>query len=404
MYTSVRWVPEHDPGATSSETVEMSERADIVVIGAGIMGCSVAYHLAARGAGRIVVLERDEIARGSTADAAGGIRLQFSTETNIVLSQLSFEVWEHFDELFGVDIGLHQQGYLFLLTTPEEVAAFQANLDLQRALGVPVRWVSPGDIQELNPAVRVDDVLGGTFCPRDGWCDPYSATMGFAQAARRLGVEIREGCPAIGFEVSAGRLQAVTTPDGRIETPLAIICAGPWTQEVGKLAGVDLPVLPYRRMSFVTERFDLVPKTIPMTIEFATSLYFHPEGDGFLFGMSNPDEPPGFDKRVDEAWMVRTVEALCRRAPVFEQARVKRGWAGFYEITPDHNPLLGYVDDVEGLLVAAGFSGHGFMQGPAVGRCIAELVLDGAVRCADISAFAPGRFREGKLVQEQNVI
>ena len=382
----------------------MSERADIVIIGAGIMGCSVAYHLAARGAGRIIVLEKDEIARGATADAAGGIRLQFSTETNIVLSKLSFDIWENFAELFGVDIGLHQQGYLFLLTAPDDVPVFRANVELQRAHEVPVRWVEPDEIRELNPAIRVDDVLGGTYCPRDGWCDPYSATMGFAQAARRLGVDIREDCPAVGFDVARDRVQAVLTPDGRIETSLAIICAGPWTQEVGKLAGVDLPVLPYRRMSFVTERFDPVPKSIPMTIEFETSLYFHPEGEGFLFGMANPDEPPGFDKRVDEAWMVRTIEALCRRAPTFEQARIKRGWAGFYEITPDDNPLLGYVDEIEGLIVAAGFSGHGFMQGPAVGRCIAELAIDGAVQSVDIRGFAPGRFREGKLIQEHNVI
>jgi sarcosine oxidase subunit beta len=157
-------------------------------------------------------------------------------------------------------------------------------------------------------------------------------------------------------------------------------------------------------MSFVTEPFDLVPKTVPMTIEFESSLYFHPEGDGFLFGMSNPDEPPGFNKTVDPEWMARTVKALCRRAPVFEHARIRRGWAGFYEVTPDDNPLLGWVDGVEGLAVAAGFSGHGFMHGPAVGRCMAELLLEGAARSVDISPFDPGRFRRGRLIQEQNVI
>jgi len=382
----------------------MSDRADIVVIGAGIMGCSVAYYLAERGAGRVLILERDEIARGSTADAAGGVRLQFSTETNIVLSKMSFDVWEHFEELFGVDINLHQQGYLFLLTRADEVPIFQTNLVLQRAYDIPVRWVSPEEIRELNPAVRVDDVLGGTFCPRDGWCDPYSATMGFAQAARRLGVEIREGAPVTGFETASGHLRAILTPTDRIETNRAVICAGAWTQEVGRMAGVELPVVPYRRMSFVTERFELVPNTIPMTIEFATSLYLHPEGDGFLFGMANPDEPPGFDKRVDDGWMARTVEALCRRAPVFEHARIKRGWAGFYEVTPDHNPLLGPVEEVDGLYVAAGFSGHGFMHGPAVGQCMAELILHGEAQAADISGFAPGRFRAGKLFRELNVI
>jgi sarcosine oxidase subunit beta len=382
----------------------MVESVDFVIIGAGIMGCSLAYHLAERRAGHIVVLERDEIARGATADAAGGIRLQFSTETNIHLSLLSFEYWEHFSELFGTDIGLHQYGYLFLLTNPQHVEAFQQSLELQQALGVPARWVNPEEIARLQPAVRTDDLLGGTYCPRDGWCDPYSATMGFARAARELGVEFREHCPAIGFRIEQDRLHAVLTPEGPVPCGVAVICAGPYTGELGKLAGVELPVLPYRRMSFVTEPFDLVPKTVPMTIEFESSLYFHPEGDGFLFGMSNPNEPPGFNKTVDPEWMARTVEALCRRAPVFEHARIRRGWAGFYEVTPDDNPLLGWVDGVEGLAVAAGFSGHGFMHGPAVGRCMAELLLEGTARSVDISPFDPGRFRRGRLIQEQNVI
>lgn len=380
------------------------ERADFVIIGAGIMGCSVAYHLAERRAGRIVVLERDEIARGATADAAGGIRLQFSTETNIRLSLLSFEYWEHFTERFGVDIGLHQYGYLFLLTRPEDVSAFRASLALQTSLGVPARWVEPQEIAELQPAVRTDDLLGGTFCPRDGWCDPYTATMGFATAARELGVEFREHCPVTGFRIVGDRLQAVLTPEGEIACGTAIICAGPYTGEVGKLAGLELPVVPYRRMSFVTEPFELVPKTVPMTIEFESSLYFHPEGEGFLFGMSNPNEPPGFHKTVDPEWMTRTVEALCRRAPVFEQARIRRGWAGFYEVTPDANPLIGRIEEIDGLAVAAGFSGHGFMHGPAVGRCMAELLLDGVATSVDIRAFSPARFRQGQLIQERNVI
>ncbi|MBX6343293.1 MAG: FAD-binding oxidoreductase, partial [Thermomicrobiaceae bacterium] len=312
----------------------MERGADAVIIGAGIMGCCIAYNLAARGLTNVVVLERDEIGRGSTADAAGGIRLQFSTETNIALSQVSLDIWERFNDLFGVDISLRQQGYLFLLTQEDEVPVFRRNLELQQRHGVPARWVEPDEIRELNPAVLVDDLLGGTFCPRDGWADTYAATMGFAQAARRLGVEIREGTPAVGLTVEAGRVRGVRTPAGDIPTELAIICAGPYTREVGLLAGVDLPVLPYRRMSFITEPFDAVPATVPMTIEFATSLYFHPESHGFLFGMANRDEPSGYNKTVDEAWMLHTVEALCRRAPVFEEARVRRGWAGFYEITP----------------------------------------------------------------------
>lgn len=378
--------------------------ADAVIIGAGIMGCSIAWHLAERGMTDVVVLERDMIGRGATADAAGGIRLQFSTETNIRLTQLSLDYWENFEERFGTDINFRQQGYLFLLTSEENVEVFRKNVALQQSLGVPVEWVEPSEIAKLNPALSLDGVLGGTFCPRDGWADTSTSTMGFASAARRKGVRILEETPVTGIDVQDGRVTGVRSGDHVIHSPLVICCAGPQTNAVGKLAGLDIPILPHRRMSFITEPFDLVPPTVPFTIEFERSLYFHPESAGFLFGMSNPDEPPSDNKTVDEEWMYHNIEALVERAPVFAEATVLRGWAGFYEITPDDNPILGHVPDLEGFIVAAGFSGHGFMQGPAIGRAIAELVLDGQPQILDLSAFRPGRFQEGELLQEHNVI
>jgi sarcosine oxidase subunit beta len=378
--------------------------ADVVVIGAGIMGCSVAYHLAARGVTDVVVLERSQIASGSTADAAGGIRLQFSTETNIRLSQISLEYWEQFEERFGVDIGLRQQGYLFLLTSEEEAQAFRRNLALQQSLGVPARWVTPADIRELCPVVVTDDLVGGTFCPRDGWADTSTSTMGFAQAARRLGVRIVTRTPVTGIDVAGDRVKGVRAGDTRIATGLVICCAGPQTRAIGQLAGLDIPILPYRRMSFVTGPFDLIPQTVPMTIEFARSLYFHPEGPGFLFGMTNQHEPSSENRTVDPDWLVITVEALAERAPAFEQAPVLRGWAGSYEVTPDDNPLIGFVPEVAGFVVAAGFSGHGFMQGPAIGLSVAELILDGRTTSVDLSGFRPSRFQEGAPVQEHSVV
>jgi sarcosine oxidase subunit beta len=383
---------------------QLPAAAEVVIIGAGIMGCSIAWHLAERGLTDVVVLERDAIGRGATADAAGGIRLQFSTETNIRLSQLSLDYWESFEERFDAAINFRQQGYLFLLTDDSEVETFRKNLALQQSLGVPARWVTPAEIAELNPAVVLDDVIGGTFCPKDGWADTSTSTMGFAQAARQLGVRIFEETPVTGIDVEDGRVTGVRSGDQRIATPLVISCAGPQTNAVGSLAGLDIPILPYRRMSFITEPFDAIPPTVPMTIEFARSLYFHPESSGFLFGMSNKDEPSSDNKAVDEDWMAATVEALIERAPVFENASVLRGWAGFYEVTPDDNPLLGHVPDLDGFIVAAGFSGHGFMQGPAIGLAIAELVIDGETRTIDLSAFRPSRFQEGALLQEHNVI
>ncbi len=382
----------------------MKRTAEVVIVGAGITGCSIAYHLAARGMRDVVVVEKDEICRGATADAAGGIRLQFSTKTNIELSRYSLDVWRNFKELFGIDIAFHQQGYLFLLSSESEIDVFRKNLEFQQSMDVPVRWVSTSEISELNPAVKLDDVIGGTFCTSDGWADPYSSTMGFAQRARSLGVEIVEETPVTGLRVDDGRLTAVETSQGSISTKIVIIAAGAQAGEVGQLAGLDIPVLPYRRMSFVTEPFPAVPSRVPMTIEFSTGLYFHPESGGFLFGMSNPDEPSSFNRTVDDDWMTRTVTELCRLAPIFEDARVRRGWAGLYEITPDDNPVLGVVSGIEGVVVASGFSGHGYMQGPAIGRCIAEVVLDGAASTVDISAFSPDRFASGELAQEHNVI
>lgn len=389
---------------SAKELRRMKSSADVVIIGAGIMGCAIAHALAERGTTDVVVLERDEIGRGATKDAAGGIRQQFSTETNIRLATYSVRVWEQFKERFDQDINLHQQGYLFLLNNPDEEPVFRANLALQQRLGVPSRWVTPAEIAELNPHVVLDDIYGGTFCPEDGWVDTYSATAGYANAARRLGVRIEEQSPVTAITLDHGRVAGIETAAGRVATRLAIICAGPQTRLVGKLAGVDITVDPYRRMSFITEPFPAVPASLPMTIDFASGLYFHPESAGFLFGMADRDEPSSLNKTVDEAWMVRTVEALVERAPAFEDANVMRGWAGFYEVTPDDNPVLGFVAECEGLAVAAGFSGHGFMQGPAIGACMAELILDGKATTVDISEFRPSRFAEGQLAQEHNVI
>lgn len=382
----------------------MKSSADIVIVGAGIIGCAIAYSLAQRGVTNVVVLERDAIGRGATADAAGGIRQQFSTDTNVKLATYSVRVWESFKEEFDQEINLHQQGYLFLLNNPGEESVFRANLALQQSLGVPSRWVTPSEIAELNPHVILDDIYGGTYCPEDGWVDTYAATAGYARAARALGVQIHEETPVTGFVVEGGRVRAVETPNGKIDTELAIICSGPQTRLVGKLAGVDIPVDPYRRMSFITEPFNALPSILPMTIDFATGLYFHPESGGFLFGMADRNEPSSFNKVVDDNWMMQTVEALIERAPAFGDANVMRGWAGFYEVTPDDNPVLGFVGEIDGLAVAAGFSGHGFMQGPAIGVCMAELIVDGASKTVDISGFRPSRFAEGMLAQEHNVI
>jgi len=378
--------------------------ADAVIIGAGITGCAMAHELAVRGMRDVVVFERNQIGRGSTGDAAGGIRQQFSTETNIKLATYSVRIWENFQELFGEDITLRQQGYLFLLRNPADEPVFRANLALQQSLGVPSRWVDPDEIRELNPGLVLDGIYGGTFCPEDGWCDPYQATVGYARAAQRLGVSIREECPVTGIAVENDKVTGVSTPEGDVLAPVVVMCTGAQTRQVSQLAGLDLPIDPFRRMCWITEPFDNLPSTLPMTIDFSTGLWVHSESGGFLFGMADRSEGSTFDKTVDEEWMGVTIEALVEMIPAFEDASILNGWAGFYEISPDDNPMLGFLGEVEGLAVAAGFSGHGFMQGPAIGACMSELIIDGKSKTVDISDFRPTRFAEGAALQEHNVI
>ncbi len=383
---------------------DLPSSAEVVIVGAGIMGCSLAWHLAQRGQKDVVVLERDFIGRGSTADAAGGIRLQFSSRANIELSKISMEYWENFEERFGAFINFRQQGYLFLLTSEENVETFERNMHLQQSLGVPVQWVPPKDIAVLNPAVNLDGVIGGTFCPRDGWADTSASTMGFASAARALGVRIFEETSVTGIQQAGDRVTGVQCDDHTISASTVVICAGPQSGALGRLAGWDIPIEPVRRMSWVTGPFDALPPSLPFTIEFEKSLYFHPESGGFLFGMSDPDEPISSNKTVDQDWLLKTVEALVHRAPAFAEAPVRNGWAGFYEVSPDDNALIGKLPGVENGYIAAGFSGHGFMQGPAVGLVMSELLLDGSARSVDLSEFSPARFAAGHLHREHNVV
>lgn len=382
------------------------QTADIVIIGGGCMGVSVAYYLAERGAGKIVLLEREKfLGMGSTGRNAGGIRYQFSTEVNIRLSIFSLDVIAHFEELFGVAPGYHPIGYLFLLTTPREVATFRANVALQQRVGVP--WVcslEPAEIARLVPLVNLDGVLGGTFCPRDGLADPNSITQGFAKGARARGAQIETETTVTGIRVEKERIAAVVTDRGEIATRTVVNCAGPWAAQIGALAGVDIPIVPLRRQFFTTDALPRIPRNHPMTIEFATSLYFHPEGMGLLIGMSNPAEKPGDTYAIDEEFHLKTLERAMYRLPLLENARVTSQIAGLYEVTPDAHPILAQARALPGFYIAAGFSGHGFQHSPATGKVMSELILDGRATTIDISMLDLERFAEGRLVQEVNVV
>ncbi|OPG06608.1 sarcosine oxidase subunit beta [Streptomyces sp. GKU 895] len=378
-------------------------QAEVVVIGGGVMGTSIAYHLAAAGVRDVVLVERDELASGSTSKAAGGVRAQFSDELNVQLGARSLAAFGRFREEIGYDIGLHRVGYLFLLSTPEDVASFEAGVRLQNALGVPSRLLTPKEARKLSPLIRTEGLLAAAYSPDDGHCTPEAVVHGYASAARALGARVLRHTEVTGIELHGDRITAVATTLGRITTDTVICAAGPWSRAVGRMAGVDLPVEPLRRQIAVTEPVPDLPPGLPMTIDFSTTLYFHREGPGLLLGMSDPDERAGFATDTHDRWIPRLAAAMEQRAPALLDLRRTGGWAGLYEVTPDHNALIGEATSVSRFLYATGFSGHGFLQGPAVGEVVRDLVL-GRVPFVDVSPLSAGRFAADAPRPEANCV
>ncbi len=380
--------------------------ADIVIIGGGCMGASVAYHLAERNAGKIVLLEREKfLAMGSTGRNAGGVRHQFSTPVNIQLSNYSLDVIRRFQEIFGVPSDYRPLGYLFLLTAAREVEIFQKNIALQKALGVhDVEFLEPAEIARRAPHVNLEGVRGGSFCPRDGVADPNAITQTFANQAKRLGARIETDATVIGIETRGGAIARVKTNQGEIATHIVVNCAGPWAAKIGAFVDLEIPITPLRRQFFNTSAIPEIPRDHPFVIEFATSLYFHPDSPGLLVGMSNPAELPGETYAIDEAFQLQTLERAVYRLPLLEKARVTRQMAGLYEVTPDAHPILGAARDVPGFYVCAGFSGHGFQHSPGAGLALSEIILDGKSKTIDVAMLDLERFREGRALSELNVI
>ena len=386
------------------------ERADVVVVGCGILGASVAYHLAKRQAGlRVLVLEKEKSpCTGSTPLSAGGIRAQFTTEVNIRLSNWAIAFYETMSDELECHFDFEQHGYLLLTTEEETAARFRLNVELQRSLGVPVEVLEPAAIKARWPHLETSDLALGTFSGKDGYADPYEATMGFYQATRRMqnsgGVEFRFATPVTGIHHEGGRVSGVSTERGEITAPWVIDCAGPWLREVGQLAGLDLQAEPVRRCLWNTEPFDQIKGKIPLTIDMDTGFYTRSESGGLMLGLANAKEPAGFNPILDDEWLEVVIERALLRIPCLEHAEVNRGWAGHYSITPDHLPILGEVPWLKGFVSCGGFSGHGFMHAPPAGLLMAEIVCEGEAKTIDISALGIERFRGGALTPEANVI
>jgi len=386
----------------------MSEQtATVVVIGAGIMGASVAYHLAARGCTDVLILERAETEiAGSTARAVAGVRHQFSSEVNVRLSLYSIERIKRFTEEIGGHADLKQVGYLLLLDDQESWEQYRRNVAMQRCLGARVELLTPEEAARFIPEMRTDGLLGATFGPDDGYCDAHGIALGYLARARDQGARLLRATPAIGIDVAGGRVTGVRFHPGRVSCEWVVNTAGSWAGEVAALAGLNVPVRPYRRCVYMTEPFPSIPGPIPLTIDVGSGFYMRKELQNVLFGMSNPAEPPSHNTQVDWEWLDTVLEGGLRRFPILERAGLaeKLCWAGSYEVTPDHMPILGRHPDLPSYVDASGFSGHGIMHAPATGMLIAEEILDGRAHTIDIDELRITRFQNRELLNELNVV
>ena len=366
------------------------DSAAVVIVGGGAVGTSVAYHLTELGIADVVLLERDTLGSGSTAKSAGGVRTQFADELNIRIALRSLAELATFRDRFGADIGFERAGYLFLLDNHDDRASFRVALALQHSLGVPSRELSVADVAEMIPQLETADLVGGTFCALDGYATPEAVVAAYAEAARQRGVRIRQGEAVERIRVLGGRILGVATGSTEIATSTVVCAAGVWSRDVARLAGVELPVeAEPRRMHYSPEAAGL-PHPLPLTIDFTTGFYFHSEGPGLVFG--------GRESALEELAPLAT-----RRLPVLADLPIQATWEGFYEMSPDHNGIVGETSEPSRFLYATGFSGHGFQQSPAVGEHIAERVA-GVTPTLDLSAFAVERFARGQSRRETFVI
>jgi sarcosine oxidase subunit beta len=386
----------------------VAETSEVVIIGGGIVGASIAYHLAEAGCADVLVLEREpHLGRGSTGKSMGGVRAQFSTEINIRLSLYALDFFARFEEATGCPGGYRPQGYLFVATSENHLAYLQANYQLQVACGLKsVQLLSPAEVLRRMPHLRSDDILGGSFNPTDGFVDPHSVMSGFMQRATEKGVRLRKGREVTAIIQDAQGIAGIESAGDRVATRTVVNAAGPWAAQVAALAGVQLPVEPLRRMLVPTEPFPLISHEAPMTIDMATGFHFRPEGLGVLLAWNDPEETPGFKTLFDPAFVEKILLRAVDRVPCFEALEVnpKRAWAGLYEMTPDHYPILGPVPEVPGLYLANGFSGHGVMHSPATGKVLADLILRGRTDLIDATALNLARFAEGRLIHETAVL
>ena len=385
------------------------ETADVVIVGGGIVGASIAWHLTESGCRNVLIVERESHqGKGSTGKSMGGVRAQFATAVNIQMSMYSIQFYAEFDERLGQPGGYCPQGYLFVATRPSHLEYLRSNQILQKSLGLTqVRMLSRDEIVARVPQLRSDDILGGSFCPSDGFVDPYSVMVGFTTCACEHGARVWRSTEVTAIHRDGSRISGVETTRGPVSTRVVVNAAGAWAAPVAALAGIDLPVEPLRRMLVPTEPFDGVSHEIPMVIDMTNGFHFRPESLGFLLAWNDPEETIGYKMDFEPTFIEKILMRAADRVPCFENVAVnpKRAWAGLYEMSPDHHCILGQVEDVPGFFCANGFSGHGVMHAPSTGRIISDLILRGKTDVvSQVETLSPARFAKGELLHETAVL
>ncbi len=382
----------------------MNKSADVVVIGGGVIGCSIAYNLAKRGCRNIVVLEKGYLASGSTGRCGAGVRAQWGTEMNLRMAMASVRMFETMNEDldYDDDIEFNQGGYLLLAYNAEGWEQFNKNVQLQRRFGLQVQVCTPEEAKEIVPHLNTEELIGATFCPSDGHCNPFKVTDAYAKAARRLGVEIMTRTAVTGIKLQGDRVVGVETDRGFISTPVVVNAAGGYSQDIAHMAGIELPTYSERHQILITEPVEQMQG--PMVMSFHHNLYAQQTPHGsFIMGLGDPNELPGYNTNATWGFLHEMAEKITWLLPPLRNIRVVRQWAGLYNMTPDRTPILGAAPDVAGFHMAVGFSGHGFMLAPMTGVLLAEEIL-GLPLSLPIKQMDLGRFERGELFREPSVV
>jgi sarcosine oxidase subunit beta len=390
VYASIRHVPTGQAG--------QPETADAVVVGGGTVGAWCAYFLRRSGLDRVVLLEKRTLGEGASSRAAGVVRTQGGTAWAVRLGEWSRRFYLSQRQELGIDSGFSPQGYLLPCFTAADVAAAQDRMKMQAGLGLSVRWLEPAEVDELNPALAPGLTLGGTFCAEDGYLAPPRNVTAYAVALAASGVDVMEHVAFTGLVTDRHRVTGVATSDGVVAAPLVVLTGGPEIAAVGALAGVRIPAGGVRHQVAVTQAHpDLARARVPMVFDLSAGLYWRPEEGGLLFGMSNPDEPPGTARHVDEPYLARMRERLARLVPVTAGLGLRRVWAATIDFTPDHLPIIGPAIGRDGILdgaTVASAGGAGMMWGPAVARAAADVALTGSSDVVDTADLGLDRFDE----------